>query len=93
MDIWAEDWGLVEPYRFGSCTADYLVCRRCGVYIGAACSTDAGTWAVINTNSLADRALFTGAAAPVDPAGEATEDRMARRSAHWTPPILHRQDV
>lgn len=93
VDIRAEDWDLVEPYRFGSCTADYLVCRQCGVYVGAVCSTEAGTRAVINTNSLADRALFTGAVVSVDHDGEATEDRMARRSVNWTPAILHRQDV
>jgi len=92
-EIWARDWELVESYRFGSGTADYLVCRRCGVYIGAVCSTEAGTWAVINTNSLADRAAFTGAAAPVNHDGEATEDRMARRLVNWTPAILHRENA
>jgi hypothetical protein len=93
VDIWAEDWGLVEAYRFDSGTADYLICRRCGVYIGAVCSTDAGSWAVINTNSLGDRALFSGAVALVDHEGEATKDRMARRAANWTPAIIHRQNV
>ena len=32
VEIWAEDWSLVEPYRFGSGTAEFLICRRCGVY-------------------------------------------------------------
>jgi hypothetical protein len=91
-EIWARDWDLVELYQFGSRSADFLVCRRCGVYIGAVCSTEAGTWAVINTNSLADRASFTGAVAPVDHDGEATEDRMTRRTSNWTPAILHRQN-
>ncbi len=92
-EIWARDWNLVEPYRFGSRSADFLVCRRCGVYVGAVCSTEAGTWATINTNSLADRASFTAAVAPVDHDGEATEDRMARRIANWTPAIVHRQNA
>jgi hypothetical protein len=81
---------LVESYRFGSRSANFLVCRRCGVYIGAVCTTEAGSRAVINTNSLTDRALFTGTVAPVDHDGEATEDRMARRTTNWTPAILHR---
>jgi hypothetical protein len=89
VEIWAQDWDLVEPYRFGSRTADYLVCRRCGVYIGAVCSTEAASWAVINMNSLTDRALFTGTAAPVEHDGETNENRMARRIANWTPAILH----
>jgi hypothetical protein len=54
------------------------------------CSTEAGVWAVINTNSLEDRALFTGPVAQVGHDEEATKDRMARRTANWTPAILHR---
>ena len=92
VEIWADDWDLVEPYRFGSRSADFLVCRRCGVYTGAICTTEAGAWAVINTNSLADQALFTGPVGPVDHAGEASKDRIARRIANWTPAILHRQN-
>ena len=38
-EIAASDWTLVERYRFGSRTADYLLCRRCGVYVGAVCET------------------------------------------------------
>jgi hypothetical protein len=90
-EIWAQDWDLVERYRFGSRTAEYLICRRCGVYIGAVFTTEAGTRAVINTNSLADRALFTATPASVDHEGEATADRMARRTANWTPMTLHRR--
>ncbi|MEA2774261.1 MAG: hypothetical protein QOD93_7223 [Acetobacteraceae bacterium] len=89
-EIWAEDWDLVMRYRFGSRTAEYLICSRCGVYIGAVCATALGTRAVINTNSLADWALFTETPAQVDHDEEATEERMARRSASWTPTILHR---
>ena len=85
VEIWAEDWLLVEPYRFGSGTAEFLICRRCGVYISAVCETAAGTRAVINTNSLDDRVAFTRQAARVDHDGETTEDRLSRRAANWTP--------
>ncbi len=90
FEVWADDWTLVEPYRFGSRTADYLVCRRCGVYVGAVCDTAAGTRAVANTNVLDDRASFTQQAAHPDYDGEATDARLARRAANWTPTILHR---
>jgi hypothetical protein len=89
-EIRASDWSLVEPYRFGSGTADFLICRRCGVYIGAVCETASGTRAVINTNSLDDRALFTGAPTPVDHENETPEDRLARRAANWTPAMIIR---
>ena len=35
VEIAATDWSLVERYQFGSRTADYMLCRRCGVYVGA----------------------------------------------------------
>jgi hypothetical protein len=90
VEIEAGDWSLVEPYRFGSGTAEFLICRRCAVYIGAVCETAVGARAVINTNCLDDRDAFTRQPASVDHDGEATEDRLARRAANWTPATIHR---
>jgi hypothetical protein len=91
VDIHAADWSLVERYRFGTGTAEFLICKRCGVYIGAIGETASGTRAVINTNCLDDRAAFTRQPDPVDHDGEATGDRLVRRAANWTPASLHRE--
>ena len=91
VDIHAADWSLVERYRFGTGTADFLICKRCGIYIGAICETASGTRAVINTNCLDDRAAFTQQPNPIDHDGEAIGDRLARRAANWTPATLHRE--
>lgn len=88
VDIRANDWALVERYRFGSRTADYLLCRRCGVYIGAVCETTAGLRAVLNTLCLNDRAAFTQQAIRPDYGAETTEIRLARRAANWMPAAL-----
>lgn len=90
FEVWADDWSEVQPYRFGSRTADYLICRRCGVYIGAVGETPAGLRAVVNTNSLAERDLFTQDPVRPDHDGEETVERLARRAANWTPAVLHR---
>jgi hypothetical protein len=90
FEVWADDWSLVEAYRFGSRTADYLVCRRCGVYVGAVCETSAGLRAVANVNSLDDRSAFTAVPAAPDYEGETTEARLARRAANWMPAVVHR---
>ena len=90
VDIHAGDWSLVERYRFGTGTAEFVICRRCGVYIGAIGETATGMRAVINTNCLEDRAAFTQQANAVDHDGEATGDRLARRTANWTPATIHR---
>ena len=89
VEVWATDWSLVEPYRFATGTAEFLICRRCGVYIGAFCDTASGARAVINTNVLDDRARFTGVPTPYDREGEALADRLARRAANWTPAVVH----
>lgn len=88
-EIWADDWSVVSRYRFGTGTADFLVCRRCGIYLGAVTETAAGTRMVTNTNCLEDRALFTGASAPTDHNKETVESRIARRAANWTPTTIH----
>ncbi|MGB7835684.1 MAG: hypothetical protein WBL84_26135 [Xanthobacteraceae bacterium] len=90
FEVEADDWSLVEPYRFGSGTADYLVCRRCGVYVGAVCETAAGARAVVNVNCLADRAQFTQAPSAPDYDGETTDARLARRAVNWMPAAVHR---
>jgi len=90
VDIRADDWALVEFYRFGTGTAEFVICRRCGVYIGAIGESAAGARAVINTTCLDDRAAFTREPVPVDHEGEATGDRLARRAASWTPATIHR---
>jgi hypothetical protein len=49
FEIWADDWSLVENYRFGTRTCDFLICRRCGVFIAAVSEmTASGTRAVVN---------------------------------------------
>ncbi len=87
VEIAATDWGLVERYRFGSRTADYLLCRRCGVYVGAICDTGAGLRAVVNVNCLEDRAAFTRPPAAPNYDGEATNARLERRAMNWMPAV------
>jgi hypothetical protein len=84
---------LVEKYRFGSRTADYILCRRCGVYIGAACETPSGLRSVINTLCLNDRAAFGQEAVRPDYDGEAVAARLARREVNWMPLVMHQTAV
>jgi hypothetical protein len=88
FELSADDSSLVEKYRFGSRTADYVVCRRCGVYVAAVCDTSAGTRAVVNTNCLVDRAAFSQVPSVTNYDGEATEERLARRAVRWMPAVV-----
>jgi hypothetical protein len=89
-EVSATDWSLVERYRFGSRTADYLLCRRCGVYVGAVCETATGVRSVINTRCLDGGVAFGMEAAHPDYDGEAVEARLARRAANWMPTVVVR---
>ena len=80
----------MQFYRFGTGTADFVICRSCGVYIGAIGEAPSGTRAVINMTCLDDRALFTRDPVPTDHNGDTTESRLARRAADWTPAAIHR---
>jgi hypothetical protein len=68
-------------YVFGLRTAEFIVCRRCGVYVAAVMDG----LSTINVNVLDDSHRFTQPAASRDYDGEAMDRRVARRRANWTP--------
>ena len=89
LKVWAEDWNDVQRYKFGTGTADFLMCRRCGVYVGAVCETASGLRAVANVNCLNDRAMFKAAPSEPDFDGEDVDKRLARRAKTWMPAVVH----
>ena len=90
LEVWADDWSLVENYRFGSKTCDFLICRRCGVFIAAAAEMSVGTRAVLNVNCLSDRESFTSVRVLHDFEGETSAIRLSRRAANWMPATIVR---
>ena len=75
-------------YRFGLETADFLVCRRCGIYVAAVMNEGAGCWATVNVNTLDVVDRFAQPATPVTYEGESAAQRTARRRARWTPAVI-----
>jgi hypothetical protein len=92
FEVWADDWRLVESYRFGTGTCDFLICRRCGVFIAANAKTPAGAQAVVNANCLGDRERFTADPVLHDFEGETVETRLSRRAANWMPAFIRQSD-
>ena len=76
---------LLQRYRFGERTADFLVCKRCGVYLGAMIGEGASARATVNLRLTALRDV---PAAVVSYQAESREARVARRLARWTPASL-----
>ena len=74
----------VLRYRFGTRTADFLVCRGCGAYIAAVIDG----FGVLNVVGADIAAFAAREGRPVDYDAETAELRMARRRARWTPLTL-----
>jgi hypothetical protein len=74
---------LLARYRFALQTADFWLCRGCGVYLGAA--TSDGGAGIINTNALVDRSVQLSPPYPMSYDGETAASRTARRQQRWTP--------
>ena len=75
----------VHRYRFGGRTADFLICRQCGVYIGVQMASDRGRFGVLNLLSLRPLVTSLPLAEPMDYGAETAEVRRLRREARWTP--------
>ncbi|MBI3517565.1 MAG: aldehyde-activating protein [Proteobacteria bacterium] len=85
LHIVARDPRRLSRYRFGLKTTDFLVCRACGVYLGAVYRDADGAWGLINTPVLAARAEFDQPATSTDHDAETEAARRARRKSTWTP--------
>lgn len=72
-------------YRFGHRTADFLICARCGVYIGALMEDGGRSWFVANVNALHPPPAGDVPVAFADLEGEDEPARIARRKQRWTP--------
>jgi hypothetical protein len=79
------DGARVNPYRFGTESADFHVCASCGAVPIVTCVMDGARYAVVNANAfdIVDRAELAQAAADFE--GESRDSRLARRRRNWTP--------
>jgi hypothetical protein len=90
FELWADDWSLVENYRFGTRSCDFVICRRCGVFIAALSPMADDVRAVVNVNCLEERARFTQDPTLHEFQGETVETRLARRAGNWMPAVIRR---
>jgi hypothetical protein len=77
--------GALNRYRFGQKTADFLLCRDCGVYLGATMRSDRGSFGIINVrvlHSMLDRLQEPDR---MNYDNEGLVERQVRRESRWTP--------
>ena len=76
---------LLVRYRFALATADFILCQRCGVYLGAAIATHQGLVGILNLNTLTAQPRSVQPATPVFYNAEDISERVRRREKLWTP--------
>jgi hypothetical protein len=75
-------------YRFGLRTADFLLCRECGVYVGALMTSGDRSFAIVNVNALRPIPDDLPPARAMSYDGEDVERRARRREERWSPAEL-----
>ena len=81
----AREAPALQRYRFGLQSADFLLCGRCGVYLGAQTETAHAAFGIINTHALMPVPEGLPAAVAADYSSETASERLARRAQRWTP--------
>lgn len=77
----------VSHYEFGTRTARFHVCRRCGVVPVVTCELEGRTFAVVNVNAFVDVDPATLRRSPASFEGEDLATRLARRTRNWIPDV------
>jgi hypothetical protein len=83
LKILVQDEARVSKYRFGTGTADFHVCARCGAVPLVTSRIENRLYAVVNVNVFedVDPALLRRAVARFD--GETESSRLERRKRNW----------
>ena len=83
LEVTIKEPTLVSRYAFGTQTADFHVCSRCGVVPVVTDSVDGRLYAVVNVNTFDDAAAALVERAPVVFADEDAATRSARHQRNW----------
>ena len=78
-----QDRARLSTYNFGTRTADFHVCRTCGVVPLVTSRIDGRLYAVVNVNAFNDVDRSRVRVAPTSFDGEDTSARLERRKLKW----------
>ena len=80
--------GSLNRYRFGRRAVDALLCEECGVYVASLLETDGHRFATLNIAGVALAGFEDRIPEIAIYDDETDEERLARRTARWTPTVL-----
>lgn len=78
---------LVNRYVFGTRTAEFHVCTRCGIVPLVTSRIDGHDYAVVNVNTFEGVRVSQLQRGAVSYEREAEEERLARRARNWIPDV------
>lgn len=83
LEVVIRNPALVSKYSFGTRTAEFHTCTRCGIVPVVTSRIDDHLYAVVSVNAFedVDQSLLRRAPASFD--GEGTESRLTRRKRNW----------
>jgi hypothetical protein len=90
LNVVVADPASVSRYAFGTRTAQFHTCARCGVVPVVTSEIDGKVYAVVSVNAFqgVDRSLLKHASATFD--AEDEQSRLARRKRIWIPSVKFR---
>jgi hypothetical protein len=87
LSVTVKNPSLLSPYRFGTQTAQFHVCRQCGVVPLVTSEIDGRLYAVVNVNAFTDVPPSLLRRAPMSFEGEDVVARLGRRKRNWIPAV------
>jgi len=87
LAITVREPALVSRYAFGTRTATFHICSRCGAVPIVTSEIDDRVYAVVNVNVLEDIDASRLRRSASDFDGEDVESRLARRKRNWIPDV------
>ena len=81
------DASVVSKYRFGTGTADFYVCARCGAAPLVTCAIEDHLYAVVNANTFEDVEPTSLVRKATNFDGEGSGERLERRKRNWIPTV------
>jgi len=83
LEVTVDQPGLVSRYRFGTRSAEFHICSRCGVVPLVTSRIDDRLYAVVSVNAFEGGAQSIVRPAAASFAGEDEAARLARRKRNW----------
>ena len=87
LKISIKDSATVRQYQFGTRTAKFHVCSRCGIVPVVTSEIEGRTYAVVSVNAFEGIDASRLRKSPASFDGEGTDDRLARRKRGWIPEV------